>query len=161
MIGAGVALGGGNADVATTAPVLQADEAAVPLTVPDSVPDVVATVATTSPVAKSQLDRTLAKGVAGGDVQEVQQRLTDLGFAPGPTTASSATRRIKAVWAYEKLVLGVDSNQPTGQITPEMWDRDAGAVRHPTAPTGLDTQPHRGVPARAGARRVPGRPVRC
>nr|NKB40591.1 L,D-transpeptidase family protein [Ilumatobacter sp.] len=29
---------------------------------------------------------------------------------------------IKAVWAYEKLVLGVDSNRPTGQVTPEMWD---------------------------------------
>ncbi|MGB3737484.1 MAG: L,D-transpeptidase family protein [Ilumatobacter sp.] len=122
VIGAGVALGGGNADVATTAPVLQADEAAVPLTVPDSVPDVVATVATTSPVAKSQLDRTLAKGVAGGDVQEVQERLTDLGFAPGPTDGIFGDETIKAVWAYEKLVLGVDSNQPTGQVTPEMWD---------------------------------------
>lgn len=123
VIGAGVALGGGNDDEADTAvPAQPAVEAAAPLTVPDSVPDVVATVETTAPVTKSQLDRTLSKGVAGGDVQEVQQRLTDLGFAPGPADGIYGDETIKAVWAYEKLVLGVESNRPTGQVTPEMWD---------------------------------------
>ena len=122
VIVAGVALGnggnddgGGNADVVTTGDLTQ-------LTVPDSVPDVIATIETTAPVTKSVLDRTLTKGVAGSDVQQVQQRLTDLGFAPGPTDGIFGGETIKAVWAYEKLVLGVESNRPTGQVTPEMWD---------------------------------------
>jgi hypothetical protein len=122
VIVAGVALGGGNDDGGASAPVQQASGAAAPLTVPDSVPEVIATVETTAPIMKSQLDRTLAKGVAGGDVQEVQQRLTDLGFAPGPTDGIYGDETIKAVWAYEKLVLGVESNRPSGQVTPEMWN---------------------------------------
>jgi len=123
VVVAGVALGGGGDDARVeSTPVQQATEAAAPLTVPDSVPDVVATVDTTTPVTKSQLDRTLSKGVAGGDVQDVQQRLTDLGFAPGPTDGIYGDETIKAVWAYEKLVMGVESNRPTGQVTPEMWD---------------------------------------
>ncbi len=123
VIIAGVALGGGNEESVAPAPVQQATEAAAPLlTVPESVPEVIATVETTAPVTKSQLDRTLSKGVAGGDVQEVQQRLTDLGFAPGPIDGIYGDETIKAVWAYEKLVLGVPSSQPTGQVSPEMWD---------------------------------------
>ncbi len=120
VIVAGLALGGSN-DADTAAPV-QANEVAAPLTVPDSVPEVIATVETTAPVTKVPLDRTLTKGVAGSDVQSVQERLTDLGFAPGPTDGVYGDETIKAVWAYEKLVLGVDSNQPTGRVTPEMWD---------------------------------------
>jgi hypothetical protein len=92
------------------------------LTVPDSVPDVIATVETTAPVTKTVLERTLTKGVAGADVQQVQQRLTDLGFVPGPTDGIYGDETIKAVWAYEKLVLDVESNRPSGQVTPEMWD---------------------------------------
>lgn len=122
VIVAGVALGGGGDDSETAAPIQQASEAAAPLTVPDSVPEVIATVETTAPVTKTQLDRTLAKGVAGGDVQQVQQRLADLGFAPGPTDGIYGDETIKAVWAYEKLVLEVESNRPSGQVTPEMWD---------------------------------------
>ncbi len=122
VIVAGVALGGGDDGRDEAVPVQQAAGAAVPLTVPDSVPEVIATVETTAPVTKSVLDRTLSKGVAGGDVQQVQQRLTDLGFAPGPTDGIYGDETIKAVWAYEKLVLGVESNRPTGQVTPEMWD---------------------------------------
>ena len=55
-------------------------------------------------------------------MQAVQQRLTDLGFVPGPTDGIYGDETIKAVWAYEKFVLGVESNRPTGQVTPEMWD---------------------------------------
>ena len=122
VIVAGVALGNGSndvsgayADVVTTGELTQ-------LTVPDSAPEVIVTVETTAPVTKSVIERTLTKGVAGSDVQQVQQRLTDLGFAPGPTDGIFGGETIKAVWAYEKLVLGVDSNRPTGQVTPEMWD---------------------------------------
>ena len=122
VIVAGVALGnGGGRDGSAVEGVVSTGEFPPP-TVPDSVPDVIATIETTAPVTKSVLGRTLSKGVAGADVQEVQQRLTDLGFAPGPTDGIYGDETIKAVWAYEKLVLGVESNRPSGQVTPEMWD---------------------------------------
>ena len=80
------------------------------------------TVATSTPVVKTQLDRTLGDGVTGDDVRQVQQRLTDLGFWPGPVDGVYGDETIRAVWAYEKLVLGVPRDEPTGQVTPEMWD---------------------------------------
>lgn len=123
VIGAGVALGGGGSNETTeTAAPQFAAPAAVPLTVPDSIPEVTATVDVAEPVTKTVLDRTLTKGVAGSDVQQVQERLTELGFVPGPADGIYGGETIKAVWAYEKLVLGVESNRPTGQVTPEMWD---------------------------------------
>jgi hypothetical protein len=82
----------------------------------------VQSVATSAPVVETQLDRTLGDGVTGDDVQQVQQRLTDLGFWPGPADGVYGDQTIQAVWAYEKLVLGVPSDEPTGQVTPEMWD---------------------------------------
>ena len=82
----------------------------------------VQTVATSSPIVKTQLDRTLGDGVTGDDVRQVQQRLTDLGFWPGPVDGVYGDETIRAVWAYEKLVLGVPRDEPTGQVTPEMWD---------------------------------------
>ena len=35
-------------------------------------------------IVKTTLAQAISKGNAGGDVEKVQQRLTDLGFAPGP-----------------------------------------------------------------------------
>ena len=122
VIVAGVALGGGDDGGGDDQVALVVTSEGSALTVPDSVPEVIATVETTAPVTKTQLDRTLSKGVAGADVQRVQQRLTDLGFVPGPIDGIYGDETIKAVWAYEKLVLDVESNQPTGQVSPEMWD---------------------------------------
>jgi hypothetical protein len=120
---AGVALGGANDEEnRTNAEPAGLVDNTIALTVPDSIPEVTAEVETEAPVSKSVLDRTLSKGLAGGDVQEVQQRLTDLGFVPGPIDGIFGDETRKAVWAYEKLVLGVESNRPTGQISPDMWD---------------------------------------
>jgi hypothetical protein len=119
VVVAGVAMGGdGDAD---TAPTGTASAVAFSGSIPPSVP-VVETVETSVPVVKSQLDRTLAKGMAGDDVAELQQRLTDLGFWPGPIDGYFGDETRRSVWAYEKLVLGVPFNEPTGQITPGMWD---------------------------------------
>jgi peptidoglycan hydrolase-like protein with peptidoglycan-binding domain len=120
VVVAGVALGGGGSSesVDTTAPVVTSETT---ISIPDSVP-VIETVQTSTPIVKTQLDRTLAKGMVGDDVKQVQQRLTDLGFVPGPADGVFGDETRKAVWAYEKLVLGVPSNAPTGQVTPAMWD---------------------------------------
>lgn len=124
VVFAGVAMGGDDGgtgesatgDVETSVPTI------APLTVPDSVPDVVATVETTAPVEKSQLSRTLSKGMVGDDVREVQERLAELGFGVGPVDGVYGDLTRQGVWAFEKLVLEVESTDPDGQITPEMWD---------------------------------------
>ncbi len=126
---AGIALGGGGDDgegvvvPASAEGVSQVASSLPPLTVPESIPDVTAEIEDAPEVEKVPLTRTLSKGLAGEDVQRVQQRLTDLGFVPGPIDGIYGDQTIKSVWAYEKLVLGVPSNAPTGKVTPEMWDR--------------------------------------
>ncbi len=122
VVVAGVALGGGGDNGAPVTDTVVPSSTAPALTVPASIPEVTATVETVAPVSKTVLERTLTKGVAGSDVQQVQERLTDLGFVPGPADGIYGDQTIKAVWAYEKLVLGVESNRPSGQVTPEMWD---------------------------------------
>jgi hypothetical protein len=124
---AGVALGGGGDDgVAERVPADAAfviDSSASVLEVPESIPGVIGSVETTAPVIKVRLERTLSKGLAGDDVKLVQERLTELGFVPGPTDGIYGDQTIKAIWAYEKLVLGTASNAPTGKVTPDMWDQ--------------------------------------
>ncbi|MGI9645620.1 MAG: L,D-transpeptidase family protein [Ilumatobacteraceae bacterium] len=121
---AGVAMGGGGGDStpAPSAEVALTESTSPALTVPASVPEPTALVATTAPLDKIPLDRTLAKGLAGNDVARVQERLADLGFVPGPADGIYGDQTIKAVWAYQKLVLGEPSSSPSGQVTPEMWD---------------------------------------
>lgn len=83
----------------------------------------VPTSAAPATVPKVALDRTLSDGVTGDDVRRLQQRLTDLGFDPGPIDGAYGTLTEQAVWAFEKLVLGVPRQEATGQVTPAMWDR--------------------------------------
>ncbi len=121
VVVAGVALGGrggGDGDSAG-GPGSTLDPATV--SVPGSGP-VIEPIATSSPVIKTQLTRTLTKGMAGDDVADMQQRLTDLGFWPGPIDGYFGDETRRSVWAYEKLVLGADYDSPTGEITAEMWD---------------------------------------
>ena len=121
VVVAGVALGGSSGE--DGAPPVTADTAAFDAaSVPASVA-VIETVATSAPVTKSQLTRTISKGMAGDDVAQVQQRMTDLGFWPGPVDGYFGDETRRSVWAYEKLVLGVESDKPTGAVSPEMWDR--------------------------------------
>ncbi len=124
VVVAGVALGGGGDggasddpdDVTGAADTVALDVSTVATVEPTQ------TVDTSAPVEKTQLTRVLAKGMVGDDVAGVQQRLTDLGFWPGPIDGIFGDETRRSVWAYEKLVLGVPFNQPTGQVTPEMWD---------------------------------------
>lgn len=126
VVVAGVALGRGDDDTVQQQELADSafvvDTTVNTLVVPESAQDVIGSVKTTAPVDKTVLTRTLSKGVAGDDVKEVQQRLTELGFVPGPADGIYGDQTIKAIWAYEKLVLGTPSDSPTGQVTPEMWE---------------------------------------
>jgi hypothetical protein len=85
-------------------------------------PPAVATVATTAPVVKVPLDRTLGDGVTGDDVRRLQERLAELGFDPGPADGVYGGVTIQSVWAFEKLVMETPRNEATGRVSPEMWD---------------------------------------
>jgi peptidoglycan hydrolase-like protein with peptidoglycan-binding domain len=82
----------------------------------------VATVATSAPVVKVPLDRTLGDGVTGDDVRRLQTRLAELGFDPGPVDGRYGGVTIQSVWAFEKLVMKTPREEATGRVTPEMWD---------------------------------------
>lgn len=118
VVVAGVALGGGDGE--SSAPSASLDT--ISFSSVASVP-AIEMVETSAPVAKTQLTRSLAKGMAGDDVSGVQQRLADLGFWPGPVDGYFGDETRRSVWAYEKLVLGVAYDEPTGQVTAEMWEK--------------------------------------
>jgi peptidoglycan hydrolase-like protein with peptidoglycan-binding domain len=120
VVVAGVALGGGGGDGGDDG-TPSALDTSVSVSALPTVP-VIESIATSTPVVKTQLSRTLAKGMAGDDVVDLQQRLTDLGFWPGPVDGYFGDETRRSVWAYEKLVLDADFDSPTGQVTAEMWD---------------------------------------
>jgi peptidoglycan hydrolase-like protein with peptidoglycan-binding domain len=96
-----------------------------------------ATTAPVIPIVKTALSETVGKGSVSEDVRQIQQRLTDLGFAPGPIDGQFGSGTQQAVWAYEKLVAHTPREQATGRVTNEVWQgmQDPFAVvpRRPVA----------------------------
>jgi len=84
---------------------------------------VVVTEATTAPVQKSNLEEPIGKGMAGDDVQAVQNRLKELGFDPGPIDGQFGEITRAAVWAFEKLIMQTPRSEATGIVTNTMWQR--------------------------------------
>src|SRR4029078_5072201 len=67
--------------------------------------------------------------------------LAAMGFNPGPVDGSYGTLTKQAVWAYEKLVMGVPRADATGQVTPDMWSQMQDPIQvKPRRPEG--TQDH-------------------
>lgn len=83
----------------------------------------VVTGATYKPVPKVPLSQTLGRGAAGPEVQMIQERLIELAFDPGVADGAFGARTQQAVWAFEKLVMGVPFDQVTGKVTKDMWSR--------------------------------------
>jgi peptidoglycan hydrolase-like protein with peptidoglycan-binding domain len=63
---------------------------------------------TVSATPKTAFASPLAMGAAGDDVVQLQQRLTDLGFQPGPVDGQFGSGTQQAVWAYKKLVGNIE-----------------------------------------------------
>lgn len=83
---------------------------------------------TASPIVKSNLAGTITMGSYGDDVKQVQQRLTDLGFAPGPIDGQFGGGTQQAVWAYKKLVGGLTYQQLAASdnasaVDNELWQQ--------------------------------------
>ena len=119
--GAAGGLGGDSSSAGPRRPA--ASSASSTSVAPTTTEAVVVTESTDVPVVKTDLSQPLGYGMAGSEVREVQQRLTDLHFFPGPIDGQFGNLTRMAVWAFEKLVLGVPSDQPTGVVTNEMWQR--------------------------------------
>jgi peptidoglycan hydrolase-like protein with peptidoglycan-binding domain len=107
---------------AAASPVVAPATTTVPVAAPAT-----AAPATTGP-APTALAADLRQGSAGADVRMVQQRLADLGFAPGPVDGQFGALTRAAVWAFEKLVLGTPRGDATGVVTDEVWLRMQGPV---------------------------------
>ena len=93
-------------------------------------------VLTEAATAKVPLDRTIGLGMVGDDVTRVQQRLGELAFDPGPIDGIYGTLTRQAVWAYEKIVMGIPRDEATGNVTPELWDHMQDSTKiQPRRPT--------------------------
>lgn len=60
-------------------------------------------------------------GSHGDAVVDLQDRLRQLGFEPGPSDGQFGTLTKQAVWAFEKLVIGTPRAEVTGVVTEELW----------------------------------------
>jgi peptidoglycan hydrolase-like protein with peptidoglycan-binding domain len=132
VIIAGVSGSGGSSSAETSPPT-----AAPGIVLPSAaITDAPIVVATDPAIIKTNLTETIGKGVASDDVKAVQERLTALGFAPGPIDGVFGSGTQQAVWAYEKLILKTPRAKATGRVTNEMWqgmqDRIAIPARRPT-----------------------------
>ena len=82
----------------------------------------------TTEAAVPSLSQPLFQGLAGDEVLAVQERLTELGFDPGPADGIFGLMTTQAVWAFEKLVLGTPRAEATGVIDQAAWERLMGDV---------------------------------
>lgn len=116
-----------------------ADGSPVPVSVIGTVPSesYVAVEEASDEVVKVPLSGTVSNGSYGEDVERVQARLAELAFDPGPVDGHFGTLTTQAVWAFEKLVMGVPRAEATGTVTPEVWDRMQDPIKvKPRRPTG-------------------------
>ena len=116
------------------------------------------TVATSAPIAKTTLDHTLGEGMAGDDVERLQERLTAAGVRPRsrrrqlrqPDAAGGVGLREAGAWACR-------GREATGQVTPEMWSMMQDPIQVAPRRAGGLVRSRRDLPARAGDGDLPRR----
>ncbi len=126
IVGVGVVGATGNDD---TTPSTPPSQTVAPFTPASTVapPSTEATSTTAAP-SLPPLSQPLAQGSQGVEVQQLQTRLTELGFDPGPTDGIFGLMTTQAVWAFEKLVLGTPRSEATGRIDQARWEALMGDV---------------------------------
>lgn len=135
--------GGGNSkSSAGSAPLASSVDSATSTTAFDpastTIPEVV--VQTDPAIPHTHVAQTIGVGASGPDVTMVQQRLTDLGFAPGPIDGKFGSGTQQSVWAFEKLVLQTPRANVTGKVTDAMWQTMQDNLRFDALrPTGVGT----------------------
>ena len=105
VVGIGIFVGGNGTDVDADAPTTASTTSseAVPET-PEGIVNPVTTTTADQPPSAAPLAAPLSLGSAGEDVRRVQERLTELGFQPGPADGQFGAGTQQAVWAFKKLI---------------------------------------------------------
>lgn len=110
----------GSADAEESTGVASATTVATTSTPP---PSAAAPVAVASPAtAVPPLTHALGQGMVGGEVEALQSTLADRQFDPGPIDGIFGGATLRAVWAFEKIVLGTPREEMRGIVTPDIWD---------------------------------------
>ena len=73
-----------------------------------------------------EFDHEVSIGSSGAKVLALQDRLRELAFDPGPSDGFFGPATARAVWAYEKFLEGVPSEEAIGVVGPERWQRMNG-----------------------------------
>src|SRR5690242_19773404 len=121
---AGIASNKGGSASSTTAPAAPVVETTTTTTAPSN--------AAANPTPLAQ---TVGPGSAGDDVTRLRHRLVELGFAPGPADGQFGPATQMAVWAYQKLVVGLTGSDVTGKVTPDLWTKmEQSLTIHPLRP---------------------------
>lgn len=93
-----------------------------PSSAPTTTTSIAATTTPTVPEQFSSITANLQLGMISDDVAQLQQRLTDLSFDPGPVDSYFGQSTMRSVWAFEKLVLNIARTDAAGLVTPAQWD---------------------------------------
>lgn len=75
-----------------------------------------------TPAPKMLFDHDIGPGMTGTKVVALQDRLRTIGFDPGPSDGSFGPATERAVWAFEKFVLGTAVGDATGVVTNAVWE---------------------------------------
>ena len=59
--------------------------------------------------------------MVGAEVEALQATLASRQFDPGPVDGIFGGATLRAVWAFEKIVLGTPREEMRGIVTPEVW----------------------------------------
>ena len=61
--------------------------------------------------------------MVGAEVEALQATLASRQFDPGPVDGIFGGATLRAVWAFEKIVLGTPREEIRGIVTPDIWDK--------------------------------------
>ncbi len=130
IIGVGVVGAADSEDQSAPAtPPSQTVEAFTPATTATPTSATAAPITAAPAPAIPPLSQTLSQGMQGEEVRMVQERLTALGFDPGPADGIFGLMTMQSVWAFEKLVLGTLRTEATGRIDQDTWTALMSDVR--------------------------------
>ena len=145
VIIAGISGSGSGSSASSAPPTIDVTAGDTTLTVPVSTLPNVVVESTDQTLTKTTLAGPISSGSYSDDVRQVQQRLKDLGFAPGPIDGIYGTGTQQAVWAYKKLVGGLTYDQLAANInrstvSNELWQlMQDPIVIQPRRPQGTGT----------------------
>ena len=116
-----VGFSGGENEASITTFDQNAGEVQESLTTPPSSVGPQVVIPTNPAIEKTQLTSDLKINSQGLAVASLQNRLKELKFDPGPADGYFGFQTRQAVWAFEKLILGIPREQATGHVSNEMW----------------------------------------